>query len=53
MVELSNGGVELFPVVGLATGTILRAADTYSAEPHSTPRSTNNFVEALLEGVSF
>ena len=35
--------VELFPVVGLATGTILGAADVCSAGPHSTPRSTNIF----------
>ena len=43
--------VELRPVVGLATGTILRAADARSARPHSTPCSTNKFVGALLEGV--
>ena len=43
--------VEVFPGVGLATGTILRAADACSARPHSTPRSTNTFVGALLEGV--
>ena len=43
--------VELFPVVGLATGTILGAADVCRAGPHSTPRSSNIFVEILSEGV--
>ena len=43
--------VELCPVVGLASGTILGAADACSARPHSTPCSTNTFIGALLEGV--
>ena len=43
--------VELFPVVGLATGTILGATDVCSAGPHSTPRSINIFVETLSGGV--
>ena len=42
--------VELFPV-GLTIGTTLRAAGANCAGPHSTPRSTNKFVEALLMGV--
>ena len=45
--------VELFPVVGLATGTILGAADFCSAGPHSTPRSTNIFVETLRRRVDW
>ena len=44
--------VELFPVVGLATGTILGAADVRRVGPHSIPRSTNIFVETLSGGVS-
>ena len=43
--------VELLPVVGLATGTTLGAADVCSAGPHSTLRSTNIFVETLSGGV--
>ena len=42
--------VEVFPV-GLATGRTPRAADASCAGPHSTPRSTNIFMEALSEGV--
>ena len=49
--QLINSTVELFPVVGLATGTILGAADVCRAGPHSTPRSTNVFLETLSEGV--
>ena len=44
--------VEMFPIVGLATGAILGAADVCRAGPHSTPRSTNEFLETLYGGVS-
>ena len=47
-----DSSVELFPVVGLATGTILGAADVCRAGPHSTPRSTNVFLKTLSGGVS-
>jgi len=44
-----NYYVELY-AVELVTGTTLRTADTGCAVLHSTPRSTNGFIEALSEG---
>ena len=50
LLNVFDNSVEMFPV-GPATGLTLRAADVGWVGSHSTPLSTNKFLEAFSEGV--